>query len=210
VANFSKTGNLLVKSLGRVLVGPPGPVSAGLGPASEVGLSPTDDDAIEELELDDPTIDEAALPHLDIDDPEALGQEPGYEDLLDRALLERAADDDLEDDGAGLEDIGLTIDLDGPAADEDGARIVDLDVGSLLTALPAEASELELDLLGHERGDAAMGVGVLRGMLLPESDEDGLDDGVVGDDERFPAFDDAADIVPRPGLDEDISPDELS
>jgi hypothetical protein len=197
-------------------VGDPRRVSSGAPPAVAVGLSPTDDDAIEDLELDDPMIDEADLPQLDTDDAEALGQEPGYEDLLDRSWLERSDDDELDDDGKGLEDIGLTIDLDGPTSEQDGAQVVDLDVGAPLTPLPSEGTELDLEPLGHERGEAEMGAGVLRDVLLrdvllPEDDEDRLDDREVGEDERFPAFDDASDILPRPRLDDDDpTPDELS
>jgi hypothetical protein len=181
-------------------------------PCAPVGLSPTDDDAIEDLELDDPTIDEAELPQLDTDDADAIGHEPGYDDLLDRGWLERTADDAFEDEGAGVEDIGLTIDLDGPSDDEDGAQVVDLDVGSLLTSLPSDGTELDLEPLGHERSDAAIGVGALREMLLPDSDDDGFDDREVGDDERFPVFDDAPGLAPRPSLDDDDAShnDELS
>jgi hypothetical protein len=179
--------------------------------AVAVGSSPTDDDAIDDLELDDPTIDEAELPRLDTDDAEAIWDEPGYDDLIDRGWLERSAEDGLEEDVAALEDIGLTIDLDGPSDDEDGAQVVDLDVGSLLTALPSDLTELELEPLGHERGDTVLGVGALRDLLLPDSDDDGLEDGEVGDDERFPVFDDASGIAPRSNLDDDPGQsDELS
>jgi hypothetical protein len=187
-------------------------VGASAPQVAAVGSSPTDDDAIPDLELDDPTIDEAELPRLDTDDAEAIGQEPGYDDLLDRRWLERAADDGVDEEDDGLDGFGLTIDLDGPDADEDGAQVLDLDVGSLLTALPSDGTELDLEPFGHERSDVAMGVGVLRDMLLPDSDDEGRDDSEVGDDDRFPAFDDGSGMVPRPILDDDepSRDDELS
>jgi hypothetical protein len=162
---------------------------------------PADDEASAELELDDPTIDEAGLPQLDTDDPEALVQQSDYEDLLDRGWLERTADDDPENDSATLEDIGLTIDLDGPEADDEGAQFLDLDVGGLLTSLPGgDGLELELEP-GLDRGDG-VGVGTLRDLLLPDGDDDS-DDREVGDDARFPVFDDGGHIVRRPLPDDD-------
>jgi hypothetical protein len=162
---------------------------------------PADDEASAELELDDPTIDEAGLPQLDTDDPEALVQQSDYEDLLDRGWLERTADDDPENDAATLEDIGLTIDLDGPEADDEGAQFLDLDVGGLLTSLPGgDGLELELEP-GPDRGDG-VGVGTLRDLLLPDGDDDS-DDREVGDDERFPVFDDGGPDTRRPLPDDD-------
>jgi hypothetical protein len=160
---------------------------------------PADDEASAELELDDPTIDEAGLPQLDTDDPEALVHESEHDDLLDRGWLERAADDDLEDD-ATVEDIGLTIDLDGPATDDEGAQFLDLDVGSLLTSLPGGGDGVELDLEPGDREGVA--VGTLRELLLPDGDTDS-DDREIGDDDRFPAFDDGPAIAPRPLHDDD-------
>lgn len=173
-------------------------VSAGTVSAGTTAL---DDDAIDGLELDDPTIDELHLPELDMEDAEAVGHEQSYDDLIDRGWLERKADDgDAEDERDALNDIGLTIDLDDLDVEEEGAQIVDLDVGSLLTALPSDGTELDLEPHGHERGDAT--TGILHGMLLPES-EGGHDDREVGDDDRFPVFDDPSDIAPRPSLDDD-------
>jgi hypothetical protein len=164
----------------------------------------------DELELDDPVIDEAALPELDTEDAEAGSLQPGYEDLLDRHWLERAADDDLDDERSAEDDIGLTIDLDSSRDEEEGAQVVDLDVGSLLTSLPSEGTELDLEpgpML--ERADTTLGVGALRDVLLPE-DEDERDDREVGDDERFPVFDDAERQPRAPDDDSEIGPDDLS
>jgi hypothetical protein len=188
-------------------------VSSSALRAASVGPTPTDDDAIDGLEFDDPTIDEIELPELDTDDAEALGHEQNYDDLIDRRWLERTADDaELDDDRDALRDIGLTIELDGPNVDDDGAQVLDLDVGSLLTPLPGDGTELDLEPFGQERGDTGTGIGVLRGMLLPDSEEGGHDDREVGDDDRFPVFDDASHIAPRPSLDDDdpAHGDELS
>jgi hypothetical protein len=168
--------------------------------ASWAGPSPADDDQAD-IDFDDPTIDEALLPPMDLDDPELLGRDAGYDDLLDRKWLERTADDEEDEDGVVVEPVGFTIELNGPSVDDD-AQVVDLDVGSLLTSLPGEGTELELDSRNDSLrgvGDGSLTAGVLRDMLLPDTDEDDMDDGEIGDDDRFPAFDDASDIGPRPG-----------
>lgn len=164
----------------------------------------------EELELDDPVIDEAALPELDTEDAEAGLREPGFDDLIDQGWLERTAEDDPDDERSVVDDIGLTIDLDSAPDEEEGAQVVDLDVGSLLTSLPLEGTELDLEGPLHDRGDAPIGIGVLRDVLLPD-DDDGHDDREVGDDSRFPVFDDHAERPPRGSDDEsEIGPDDLS
>jgi hypothetical protein len=165
----------------------------------------------EELELDDPIIDEAALPELDTEDAEAGLREPGFDDLIDRRWLERVADEDSDDERSVVDDIGLTIDLDSAPDEEDGAQVVDLDVGSLLTSLPSEGTELDLEPGPlQERGDSPIGIGALRDVLLPE-DDDEHDDREVGDDERFPVFDEHAERQPRGTDDEsEIGPDDLS
>jgi hypothetical protein len=71
----------------------------------------------------------------------------------------------------------------------------------LLTSLPS-GEELELELeLGLDRGDG-VGVGTLRDLLLPDGDDDS-DDREVGDDERFPVFDDGGPSARRPLHDDD-------
>jgi hypothetical protein len=165
----------------------------------------------EELELDDPIIDEAALPVLDTEDAEAGLREPGFDDLIDRRWLERAAEEDWDDEHSPVDDIGLTIELDGSPDEDDGAQVVDLDVGSLLTSLPLEGTELDLEPGPlPERADSPLGIGALRDVLLPE-DDDEHDDREVGDDERFPVFDEHAERIPRGSDDEsEIGPDDLS
>jgi hypothetical protein len=179
-------------------------------------LAPTSPDLDElehdELELDDPIVDEAAFPELDTEDAEAALREPGYDDLIDRGWLERAAEEDWDDERSTVDDIGLTIELDSSPDDDEGAQVVDLDVGSLLTSLPSEGTELDLEP-NPERGDASIGLGALRDVLLPEDDdEDEPDDREVGDDARFPVFDPDAERSPRllPDEESEIGPDDLS
>ena len=195
----------------------------GTGPSRPGACAPDrdGDDAVEpltpdvdeqehdELELDDPVIDEAALPALDTEDPEAPLREPGFDDLIDRGWLEKAAEEDWDEERSPPEDIGLTIELDSPGGDDDGAEVVDLDVGSLLTSLPSEGTELDLEPgLAQERGD--FGAGALGGVLLPE-DDDEQDDREVGDDDRFPVFEEDKRPARPLGDDEsEIGPDELS
>src|SRR6185295_2225570 len=121
-----------------------------------------------------------------------------------------------EDDRSSIEEVGLTIDLDELTSEEDGAQIVDLDVGSLLTPLPPDGVELELDPgPAHDRG--ALALGALRDMLLPEEDGGDGDEHDGGDDDRFPVFDDSPDrvssaIPPRPANDDadaEAGPDDL-
>jgi hypothetical protein len=188
--------------------GSPQPVSSDIDPA--------EDEESNELELGDPKIDEAELPELDLEDAEALGEEHRYDDLIDRRWLERGAGDDDDDDRSSMDEVGLTIDLDELASEDDGAQIVDLDVGSLLTPLPSDAVELELDP-GPARDRAALALGALRDMLLPEGEEADQDDHDVGDDDRFPVFDDSSDSVsseiparPAEELDADAGPEDLA
>jgi hypothetical protein len=78
--------------------------------------------------------------------------------------------------------------------------------------LPSEGTELDLEP-NPERGDASIGLGALRDVLLPEDDdEDEQDDREVGDDARFPVFDPDAERSPRllPDEESEIGPDDLS
>jgi hypothetical protein len=178
------------------------PQSSGRN-ASSAAPSPEGDEELA-LELDDPTIDESQLPPLDEEDAELPARDSGYGDLLDRDWLERAAGEDDREDEASVEVEEFTIELNGPSADDDATQVVDLDVGSLLTSLPGEGTELDLDPPDLERprgeSDGALAIGALRDMLLPDMDEES-DDHEIVDDERFPAFDDASDIGRRPGRD---------
>lgn len=158
---------------------------------AEVPVQVDEDEAIADLDLDDITIDEANLPHLDTEDPETIALQQEHDDLLDRRWLERAPEEDDDDERSALDELGVTIELNAAGA-EDDAQVVDLDIGDLLDALPLEGTDVQLSL-EHERSDNALGVAALRDMLLPESEADAdTDDGEVGDDHRFPVFDDGA------------------
>jgi hypothetical protein len=134
------------------------------------------------------------------------GEDPDYGDLLDTDWLERTGDvEEVEDAEVGLAEVGFTLDLNGPDDGEELAQIVDLDVGSLLTSLPED--EMDLDGSVRESGaDGNLGLGGLSDeLLLPEDVPAGeRADEVVGDDDRFPAFDDSLAVNPRsPAQDSD-------
>lgn len=195
-----------------------------------------------EIEVPEAELDEADLPPLDTDDPEApLHEGMDYRDLLDGGWLERGADSaDLEEDGAAYIDVGLTIELNGPDTGDELAQVLDLDVGSLLTLLPGEAvlpgeamlareavlpgetvlpgvlpgDAIESDMDASRDLGASFGLNALRDMLLPEgvpergehADED------VGDDERFPAFEDSLIVTrqrPAPEEGEGVGDDDV-
>jgi hypothetical protein len=162
-----------------------------------------DEEAIPDLDVDDIQIDEANLPRLDTEDPETLALEQAHDDLLDRRWLEQPATDDDGEDRSALDDLGFTIELNASGA-EGEAEEVDLDIGDLLEPLSGDGSDGDPSL-GHERGDGAFGVAALRDMLLPESDVE-HDERDVGDDDRFPVFDDGAPAW-RPPQGDDDGPD---
>lgn len=110
--------------------------------------------------------------------------EPEYGDLLDAQWLQRG---DTLDPGDDLVDIGLTIDMTDSEELDDG-QAMELDVGSLLTSLPAVEPVEGGEPGEREGGDAALGA--LQELLLPE-DGSGRhdDDEEIGNDERFPVFD---------------------
>lgn len=163
-----------------------------------------------EVEVPEAELDEADLPALDTDDPEApLHEGMGYGDLLDAGWLDRADGDDLEEEGIAYIDVGLTLELGGPEAGEELAQVLELDVGSLLTLLPGDlmlpgdASDSEGDVF-RDRGhpDGSFALNALRDMLLPDdvsghaSERRDHAEDEVGDDERFPVFEDSL-IVTR-------------
>ena len=128
------------------------------------------------------------------DEDEVPAGDPEYSDLLDSDWLERVADARERDDD--LVDVGLTLDLVDRDDGDELAQGLDLDVGLLLTSLPApDAVEPEREL-----GEGSLSVGALRDVLLPEERalrERAEDDEEVGDDERFPAFDSSLEQQPR-------------
>ena len=129
------------------------------------------------------------------DAEDAPAGEPEYGDLLDAKWLERTADAlEVDDD---LVDIGLTLDLDEQDDADEHAFALDLDVGTLLTSLPApgvvrESTASDPDAAERELGEGTLALGALREVLLPEerAARQRLDDDEeIGLDERFPAFD---------------------
>ena len=136
----------------------------------------------------------AALGRASLED-DALEDEPEYDDLLDKRWIDGVATVEEQDDEQGHSiDVGVTLDLSLDDADDVG-QVVDLDVGPLLTSWPGEAGlptdgETERDA-ARDLGlhDASFGVGALHDLLLPDASDSESADEEVGDDERFPAFD---------------------
>lgn len=166
----------------------------------------TDDDELElDLDFDDVKIDEARLPALDIDAFDEPGRDQTYDDLLDRRWLDGTVDDDEDEDQSALDGLGVTIELNDSGV-EDDAEVVDLDIGALLTPLPADDAELDASRArGHERDDGGFASAALEDMLLPDDDEQ-HDDAEVGDDDRFPAFEDGTPVY-RPLLEDELGPE---
>lgn len=206
MANLSTPwGNNFVRSRSAA-----GPAARGGGqrsaPPNEPGgeAEPKDEGDVDgELDLGEPVIDESLLPELDTEDAEALRDRQSYDDLLDHRWLERAAEEELEDEPVSVEDAGVTIDLDEEGR-EDDAQVVDLDVGGLLTELPDENTDLDTD----ERSENGFAFSVSIELLSPGGDTD-ADDREVGDDELFPVFDDLTELDRRgPATHDDVGDDD--
>lgn len=123
--------------------------------------------------------------------------DPEYGDLLDAQWLQRS---DALDPGDDLVDIGLTIDI-ADSVDLDEAQAMELDVGTLLTSLPAVELAEGGEATEREGGEAALGA--LQDLLLPEDGSGREDDDEIGNDERFPAFDGLSAPRPSQPLDDD-------
>lgn len=118
------------------------------------------------------------------EEDDAPVHEPEYGDLLDEQWLQRGSDAlDPEDD---LVDIALTIEL-ADSDDLDEAQALELDVGTLLTSLPAQEPTEGEEPAERTGGDGALGA--LHELLLPDEHAGREEDEEVGDDEQFPAFD---------------------
>jgi hypothetical protein len=175
--------------------------------AACVKARPTDGDT-DDSELPEPELDETELPALDTEDAEAPMQEtPDYRDLLDDDWLERGAEVLTgEDDLTSYVEFGVTIDLNGHESGEDLSQVLELDVGSLLTSLPNEIAELDVDVARDQgQSDGFFAVAALTDVLLPEDGRERSErvEDDLGDDERFPPFEDSLIVArPRPPLDD--------
>lgn len=196
-----------------------GGVSCGSVGPLDAGDETSDEEEGAELEVPEAELDEADLPVLDTDDPEApLHEGMGYGDLLDTGWLDRADSADLEEEAAYI-DVGLTIELNGPEAGEEQAQVVELDIGSLLTSLPSDAIDSEGEAARElGRFDGSFALNALSDMLLPEdvpghaSERSDHAEDEVGDDERFPAFEDSLIVTrqrPPPEEGEDVGEDDV-
>jgi len=153
-----------------------------------------------------------AGPSVETDDDDPPGGSVDHGDLLDADWLQRQDEDITGEDD--VVDVALTLDLDADDDADELAQILDLDVGPLLTsllpsALASEGVDATFELIPREPNDAAFGLGALREHLLPEGTveparigEAQLDEGSergddeVGDDERFPVFEEASVSLP--------------
>ena len=151
----------------------------------------------------------SAGPSVETDDDDPPGGSDDHQDLLDTDWLQRADEDIAGDEDAV--DVALTLDLDADDDADELAQILDLDVGPLLTSLlpsalvtegvASEGVDRSFEPMARDGHDVGFGVGALREHLLPErplapagagearekeSAERGDDE--VGDDERFPVW----------------------
>lgn len=159
----------------------------------------------------------SAGPSAETDDDDPPAGSVAHEDLLDTDWLQRA-DEDIGGDEDGV-DVGMTLDLDTDDDADELAQILDLDVGPLLTSLlPSafgneafgnEGVDMTFEAAGREPHDAGFGLGALREHLLPERTLDPArageapeqnaaerGDDEVGDDERFPVFEEVSMVLP--------------
>lgn len=159
-------------------------------------------DGAHAADADNPSL--VAAPDSGPEDPDE--PEPDYRDLLDEAWLERTVDvEDMDEGTPEVDDAALTLDLaDDDDEEEDAGQVVEFDVGSLLTLLPAGSGEGE---------DGALDVDMFGDDLPAPLEGSGDGDEEVGHDERFPVFDESLVAVPGRGepvlLDDEVMPEEL-
>jgi len=161
----------------------------------------------------------SAGPSVETDDDDPPGGSVDHGDLLDADWLRRADEDIAGEDD--VVDVALTLDLDADDDADELAQILDLDVGPLLTsmlpsALLSEGVDTNLELTAREPNEVAFGLGALREHLLPEGTVDPArageaqwqegserGDDEVGDDDRFPVFEEVSVVLPpAPATDE--------
>jgi hypothetical protein len=163
-------------------------------------------------------------PSVETDDDDPPAGSDAHEDLLDTDWLQRA-DEDIGGDEA-VADLALTLDLDADDDADELAQILDLDVGPLLTSLlpsalvtegmASEGVDTTVEPTAREPNDAGFGLGALREHLLPERPLDPArageareaetaerGDDEVGDDERFPVFEEVSMVLPTAPSSED-------
>jgi hypothetical protein len=182
-----------VNNLGSSRAQTPPADDARISAEESVGSIESEEPDIEEIDVPD------ELPELDLDDPDVLmGEGSDFSEWLDpERLVWLAEDTDLDDEASGYIDVGLTLDLDAADSGEELVQLMDLDVGALLTSLPLESTELDLDALAEFSG--AFGVTALRELLLPDGAGGSVLDELaddIGDDERFPVFEESAIVIP--------------
>jgi hypothetical protein len=171
----------------------------------------------------------SAGPSVETDDDDPPAGSVDHGDLLDADWLQRADEDIAGDED--VVDVALTLDLDADDDADELAQILDLDVGPLLTSLLpsalfsegvlsegvfSEGVDMTFELTAREPSDVAFGLGALREHLLPEGSLDPArageaqrevgserGDDEVGDDERFPVFEEVSVVLPpAPSADE--------
>ena len=170
----------------------------------------------------------SAGPSVERDDDDPPAGSDDHEDLLDTDWLQRA-DEDIAGDEDVLDE-ALTLDLNADDDADELAQVLDLDVGPLLTSLlpsaltgegvtgegaTSEGVDTTYELTAREPSDAGFGLGALREHLLPErpvdpartgkqQEEESAErgDDEVGDDERFPVFDEVSRVLPTEPDDE--------
>ena len=166
----------------------------------------------------------SAGPSVETDEDDPPGGSVDHGDLLDADWLERADEDIAGEDD--VVEVALTLDLDADDDADELAQILDLDVGPLLTSLLSsegvlsEGVDMNLELAARESNDVAFGLGALREHLLPEGTgdparageaqwEEGSErgDDEVGDDERFPVFEEVSVVLPPAPVTEEANDD---
>lgn len=176
-------------SVGGEASAPPEPEDSGAPAGDE-----DEGDLEEDFQLP-PSFEEIA-PLQDAGD--APEEPAGYGDLLDADWIQRGAhEEDLDDDGSSLE-VGMTLDIGDAETDEDAAPLLELDVGPLLTFEVGDGEDTDGDATRDQSSlDATLGAAALGDWLLTDESEDAASDEEIGDDERFPAFDDGPVSAPR-------------
>ena len=122
------------------------------------------------------------------EDADAIPPNPEYSDLLDVDWIGRGTDAEALDDD-DVSDVHLDLMQSGDTGELEEQLNLEFDVGSLLTSVPSEGA-VDLDAMISDvdgmHSDA-------RDLLLPATDAElpARTDDEIGDDERFPVFEEA-------------------